>query len=552
MKRLAACGPTIEAQLQQGTGMWCNVCQSDVAIEVGVDHRRVTCSTCGTVLGETAVSRENEQPASSTQGHRVTEARDLLDRWASNHLFDPYGPPKRPVSVDDVIEEATPRRPAANSGQTAASGGQAARPAPPDRLEDLLEPPPAAAVRPRWDAPHTNVRRPMNLDRRDDGLRGSRPADQSDGGVAETSRRSQPPPSQPPRQPPSPPRSEPASSQSAPTVPPAAGSSEGAGLAASAAELDRLTNEILSRVSRITNQRTDEATGRRDERAESDSRVERRATAERDARDERDVRDEWRADEDSQAISADDYDRAVEAASKVGTASDDRLAEGSGDAWNLAPASQPTPPANDEEPGVAETDEPGLNNGAGASSGAQRRVPRPHAAAFTQRVDAPHQTSQPHADFSYSREQVTAAIEDDSEEDAANWFSGIGQGLAWLGILGLTAGTSLVIVGYFGGPAGYAPMGWLISTIGQMLLFLGIVTLVSSGMEQTTQEVRRTVNEVARKLDLIEDRIIRIDAAESPGPPRPHIADRMVKATRQQRVREEATATRDSSPREAR
>ncbi len=100
--------------------MWCNVCQSDVAIEVGADHRRVTCSTCGTVLGATAVSRENEQPASSTQGHRVTEARDLLDRWASNHLFDPYGPPKRPVSVDDVIEEATPRRPAANSGQTAA------------------------------------------------------------------------------------------------------------------------------------------------------------------------------------------------------------------------------------------------------------------------------------------------------------------------------------------------------------------------------------------------------------------------------------------------
>jgi len=83
-------------------------------------------------------------------------------------------------------------------------------------------------------------------------------------------------------------------------------------------------------------------------------------------------------------------------------------------------------------------------------------------------------------------------------------------------------------------------MGWLISTIGQMLLFLGIVTLVSSGMEQTTQEVRRSVNEVSRKLDLIEDRIVRIDAAAPPGPPRPHIADRMVKATSEQRAREDA------------
>ncbi len=492
--------------------MWCNVCQSDVAIEVGADHRRVTCSTCGTVLGETATSREPET-STGTQGNRVTEARDLLDRWASNHLFDPYGPPKKPVSSDQVAAEAPPRQPAADDSQPA-------RPAPPDRLEDLLEPPPASSVRPRWDAPHTNVRRPMNLNRRDEGLRGSRPANQSGGGVAETSRRPQPPASQrsaqPPAQPPAPPRS-------AAAEQPAADSAEGTGLTASAAELDRLTNEILSRVSRITNQRAAEPPSRSNQSAE------------------RLAQDDWHDETARDAVAADDYEGGVEAESDADPTFDNESREKSGDAWNLAPASQPAPPAGDDEPAVVETDAPALNNSVAEEPvRAQQRVPRPHAAAFTQRVDAPHQTSQPHADFSYRREQTSAAIEDDSEEEAANWFSGIGQGLAWLGILGLTAGTSLVIVGYFGGPAGYAPMGWLVSTIGQMLLFLGIVTLVSSGMEQTTQEVRRTVNEVSRKLDLIEDRIIRIDAAAPPGPPRPHIADRMVKANREQRAREEA------------
>ncbi len=483
--------------------MWCNVCQSDVAIEVGVDHRRVTCSTCGTVLGETAASRENAPPASETQGGRVTEARDLLDRWASDHLFDPYGPPKKPVSSDQIAEEKASQSRAADDVPVSATNQQTA---PPERLEDILEPPTASGMRPRWDAPHTTVRRPMNLNRRDDGHRGSRPADQSGGGVAEASRQPRQPAPQVPGQLPGPPRNEAASGNSP-------NSGQSGGLAASAEELDRLTNEILSRVSRITNQR--EAVSQRAAPQETNQPAVEEAAAE-------------------QAASA----AVVET---------DSMADGihyaeSGDAWNLAPAGQPTEPVGDDDAGFSESDDSALNNASeDEPASVHQRVPRPHAAAFTQRVDAAHQPAEPHADFSYGHDRVPAAADDISEEDAANWFSGIGQGLAWLGILGLTAGTSLVIVGYFGGPATYAPMGWLISTIGQMLLFLGIVTLVSSGMEQTTQEVRRTVNEVSRKLDLIEDRIIRIDAAAPPGPPRPHIADRMVKANREQRAREEAS-----------
>lgn len=86
----------------------------------------------------------------------------------------------------------------------------------------------------------------------------------------------------------------------------------------------------------------------------------------------------------------------------------------------------------------------------------------------------------------------------------------IGQIFAYLGVGGLTVGTSLVLMGYFGGPASYATTGWLITTAGQMLLFLGVVTLVSGGMEQTTQEV-------ARRIDTLGERLVKIEQAAFTG-----------------------------------
>jgi hypothetical protein len=101
------------------------------------------------------------------------------------------------------------------------------------------------------------------------------------------------------------------------------------------------------------------------------------------------------------------------------------------------------------------------------------------------------------------------------------------QILAYLGIICLTAGTCGVIVSYFGGPANYAPYGWLGATIGQMLLFLGIVTLISAGMEQTSQELRQAVDqrmgEVTQRLDQIGTRIMRIEEANLDGPRKPHM-----------------------------
>ena len=93
-----------------------------------------------------------------------------------------------------------------------------------------------------------------------------------------------------------------------------------------------------------------------------------------------------------------------------------------------------------------------------------------------------------------------------SARKSSNWQSSLGQFLAYLGVLGLTIGTVMVLVSYFGGTANYAPTGWLITTAGQMLLFLGVITLVSGGMEQTTEEV-------AQRIDRLGERLLRIEQA---------------------------------------
>jgi hypothetical protein len=57
-----------------------------------------------------------------------------------------------------------------------------------------------------------------------------------------------------------------------------------------------------------------------------------------------------------------------------------------------------------------------------------------------------------------------------------------------------------VLWGHFGGPAQYAPTGWLVATAGQMLLFLGVVTLISGGMQQTTQQVTSRVEYIGNRM----------------------------------------------------
>lgn len=79
-----------------------------------------------------------------------------------------------------------------------------------------------------------------------------------------------------------------------------------------------------------------------------------------------------------------------------------------------------------------------------------------------------------------------------------------GQFLAYLGVLGLTVGTAIVIYGHFGGHAEYTPTGWLVTTVAQMMLFLGVINLVSGGIEQTNDDVSARINHLGEQLMRIE------------------------------------------------
>ncbi len=79
-----------------------------------------------------------------------------------------------------------------------------------------------------------------------------------------------------------------------------------------------------------------------------------------------------------------------------------------------------------------------------------------------------------------------------------------GQVLAYAGVGLITVGTTLVLWSWFGKVPQYAPTGWLICTVGQMLLFLGVTTLISGGMQQTSHEV-------TRRVEYLGDRILRFE-----------------------------------------
>ena len=81
-----------------------------------------------------------------------------------------------------------------------------------------------------------------------------------------------------------------------------------------------------------------------------------------------------------------------------------------------------------------------------------------------------------------------------------SWSMLAGQLCAYGGVGLLTCGTVLVMWSYFGGPANYMPTGWLSAALGQMLLFLGVVTLISSGLEQTVSEVSWRIDHLAEEV----------------------------------------------------
>ncbi len=149
--------------------------------------------------------------------------------------------------------------------------------------------------------------------------------------------------------------------------------------------------------------------------------------------------------------------------------------------------------------------------------GSDAPVPAPHPqrrvrkSSTTTRIDAAHeQAPTPHFN-------IASAFEGKSKpgQGESLW----GQILAYSGVGLLTVGTVMVLWGYFGGPESYTPTGWLLASAGQMLLFLGVVTLVSGGMEQTTHEV-------SRRIEYLGDQLVRFEQAQQTMLRGPHFATR--------------------------
>ncbi|HXY34152.1 MAG TPA: hypothetical protein VEI07_07985 [Planctomycetaceae bacterium] len=106
----------------------------------------------------------------------------------------------------------------------------------------------------------------------------------------------------------------------------------------------------------------------------------------------------------------------------------------------------------------------------------------------------------------------------DTDRRKTNWTYALGQLMAYAGVALLTVGCTLVLWGYFGGPASYAPTGWLTTMAGQMILILGVVTLVSGGMEQTNEDVRVRIERLGERIIRIEQ-IARDQALRGPNTP---------------------------------
>ncbi len=86
----------------------------------------------------------------------------------------------------------------------------------------------------------------------------------------------------------------------------------------------------------------------------------------------------------------------------------------------------------------------------------------------------------------------------------SNMTSLTGQFLAYLGVLGLSVGSGVDLGGRCGGNSEYTPTGWLVTTVAQMMLFLGVINLVSGGIEQNNDDVSARINNLGEQLMRIE------------------------------------------------
>lgn len=436
------------------------------------------------------MSQMEDQPLPSENHSRTSEAQQLLDRWSKSHIFDPYAAPKSPAeevaatTPDPTSPSQQQPQPAASNLPNPANSMPAPANEPSSGRSDIASSNESAARPQATIASAAALQTPCPI------AEPQIPTPSGDGQIANPASVQAPTNSAAPSdsaaalesllvsnglQPvePKPPTPQP------PTA------SQLGSLNATSDELDRLTHDIMSRVAQIT--------------------------------------------ESKQQPQADPLDSGTDLTAMTSPSADQRPET---DNTNRAEETRHRPSSRldprPERENVS-TKQWRVDSQEGQSTPLKSPAPKPHTP--IPRTVAAEDLEVEHRELKSS----VAKLREEQEQQpkkGGNWFGGLGQALAYMGILGLTAGTSLVILGYFGGPAQYAPTGWLITTVGQMLLFLGVVTLVSAGMEQTTVEVKQTVDEslkeLTAKLDDMGDRIIRIEhKGHAPGPREPHFNSRV-------------------------
>jgi len=159
--------------------------------------------------------------------------------------------------------------------------------------------------------------------------------------------------------------------------------------------------------------------------------------------------------------------------------------------------SRPAEPPPRSRPQVAASSSGTESSATAPDRGASRQA-RSASPPRSDRLPPGFRQDQGHAALSGPHFDLQAALEPkvSTGQSESLW----GQLLAYLGVGVLTIGAVMVVWGHFGGLPSYSSNGWLIATGGQMLLFLGVVTLVSGGMQQTTHEVTRRVEHLGERL----------------------------------------------------
>ena len=372
--------------------MWCGKCQADVAAEVSPDNQRVFCTACGALL--TMIDTPPVRPSAERPGSDKTkDARDLLQRWSSNKVLDPFGPPMKKLvpAVANLSPVAMASQLAANIVETVtppASEILLATTTSPD-----LDPPVESTV---VEAPHPTHQEPAPI--------------ASSLGSSMTTADKIPE----------------IKSSSLPSSP--------------SPFITAAMNSSLSGISRVENPL-------------KGTPINERAT---------------------DSLPPDPFQRTV------------------------------PPMAAKIRIDVAHSQE-GFLGSAAMRPATVSPVNQNASGPFAVKLAPAQSVTEPRRPLTWMPTWDPAVWRTESSV-SGGWTSAAGQLLAYAGVLGLTIGACMVVWSYFGGPANHAPTGWLIATAGQMLLFFGVVTLVSGGLEQTTEQVNKRIEQLG-------DHIIRIEQA---------------------------------------